>query len=443
VRAQTPNGRIKELIVLDNFDTLSLERKHTDWYFGVNGGVNLGVNFNDLKIPDIISSNKKPVGDKIINYNTGFSGGAFFGLYGEWAPIDEMWGASLKINFFDYRSANSESDAQKDTFKTIYKNSYDINYFTISPSVRYSLPVENLYLFSGLDLEFMLSSEVRGQKEFRNSALIDHEKILPVDPNSFRIAFHLGVGYDIFVADISRKARAYISPFLSLHIGSTEISDFGSARMPFITRVGASVKFNIDERKLDTLPVNLEVLQAPAYIASLHKEKGVSFTGFKASEIATIAFVAMPEPRIVQELKQDNVIKTVETSKVNDAEDSPVKKNIVINPKAPKILYFPSSENTSLSKVQKEYLDALVDYLQKNPKATVRITGHSDNAGTTDQNQKRSESRANSIVQYMVKKNIPRRRLLDRGRGALEPIADNASEKGRAKNRRVEVQIVQ
>jgi len=246
MKAQAPRGEIGEMIILENNDTLSLQRKHTDWWFGVTGSASYGFGLSNLTIPEIIGDNGSPIGDKLIKYNTGELAGFSIGLYGEWLPLDEMWGVSLKINLYDFRSTNSESDPQTDTFSTIFQNTVKARYLTFSPAARYNLPIEHLYLFSGLDLEFKLSDEITGKKTFKNSAQIDHDKIINMNTNSFRVSFHFGIGYDVFVADINRKVRAFLSPNASIHIGSTEISEFGSSRIPFFIKAGANIKFNID-----------------------------------------------------------------------------------------------------------------------------------------------------------------------------------------------------
>ena len=440
--AQAPSGEFRMLHVLDNFDTVSVNRRLSPWWFGVTGGATLGVSFGDLRFPDIIPEDGDDIPYKLIDYNTGYGSGTYLGLYGEWLPIDEMWGVALRINFLDKRKTQSESDQMPDTFQTKYVNTYSLNYITISPSARYNLPVENLYLFAGADLEFNISKEIIGKKEFANSAEISHDKILPVAPNSFRAAFHFGVGYDIFAADMYNAVRAYISPYASVHIGSSELSAYTSSRLPLLVKLGANVKFNIDEKQYDTIPVNKDYVEPPSVIASYRRERGVSFAGFAREQMISASLKEIPvTEKIDVVVKQEPQVVVTEKVKV-DTKEEPQKKNISINPNATKIIYFPSSESSALTKVNKEYLDALADYLKKNPNVTVRITGHSDNAGSTVQNQARSENRATAIVQYLMKKDISRRRLLDRGRGALDPIADNASDAGRSKNRRVEIQLV-
>lgn len=442
--SQAPVGEIKEYIVLENLDTLKIDRYHTDWWFGVSGGFGLGIDFSKLYIPEIIADDINLSKNKI-SYNSGTNSGVFLGLYGEWLPVNEMWGGTLRINLLEYRELISYSNSIEGTDKINYKfrNTSSSYYLSIAPSVRYNFPVENLYAFLGLDLEIKLSDEVLGKKEFSNSALIDHDKILKMNMTGFRIGINAGIGYDMFAADINRKVRAFISPFASLHIGSTEISDFGSSRMPLVVKIGANVKFNIDERKLDTIPLNPNLIETPLAKFSLKKEKGVDFGGFVSKENISIALSVVPQ-RIVQELKPSSEIKVEETVKHQpvNTETEPVKKNIVINPNKKKNINYTTSESSTLSKTDKEWLDALAEYLNKNPQATLRITGHSDDAGNTDQNMKRSQNRAAKVVEYLMKKGIARRRLLDLGKGALDPIADNKTEKGRAKNRRVEIEII-
>lgn len=440
--AQAPKGEFRMLKVLDNFDSVIVTRQLSPWWFGVGGGAELSTNFSTLQFPDIIPQNGDVIPTNMIKYNTGYGSGVFLGLYGEWLPIDEMWGVALRINLLETRKSESESDPLADTFQTKYVNSYKLNYLTISPSARYNLPIENLFIFAGADLEFNIYKEILTHQEFKNSAEISHDRVLNVNPNSFRAAFHLGAGYDIYAGDLYEAVRAYISPFVSLHVGSKEISAYNSSRIPFLFKFGANIKFNVDDKKYDTIPLNKAYISAPKIIATYKKERGVEFEGFLREPLIAASLKQIPEgEKIDVVVKEETKVSASEKVKVVDTKEEPQKKNIIINPNSSKIFYYPSSESSTLTKVQKEYLDALAEYLKKNPNVKVRITGHSDNAGTTEQNQKRSENRATVVMQYLLKKDILRQRLLDRGRGALEPIADNNTETGRSKNRRVEVQI--
>ena len=86
-------------------------------------------------------------------------------------------------------------------------------------------------------------------------------------------------------------------------------------------------------------------------------------------------------------------------------------------------------------------LDNLIKILADNPNMIIEIGGHTDNSGSKTFNQKLSESRAQSVVNYIAK-SIPMTRLQYKGYAFDVPVADNATEEGRALNRRVEFKII-
>jgi outer membrane protein OmpA-like peptidoglycan-associated protein len=81
-------------------------------------------------------------------------------------------------------------------------------------------------------------------------------------------------------------------------------------------------------------------------------------------------------------------------------------------------------------------LDKLLQVLTENPSLTLEISGHTDNVGKAEDNLKLSANRAKAIVDYLVNKGIDIKRLSYKGYGATQPVADNSTEAGRAKNRR-------
>lgn len=84
-------------------------------------------------------------------------------------------------------------------------------------------------------------------------------------------------------------------------------------------------------------------------------------------------------------------------------------------------------------------IDELNKLLTQNSALKVKIEGHTDNAGTADHNLKLSNDRASAVKDALVKAGIKADRLQATGLGQTKPIADNATEEGKAKNRRVEV----
>ncbi|HEX6016874.1 MAG TPA: OmpA family protein [Burkholderiaceae bacterium] len=68
--------------------------------------------------------------------------------------------------------------------------------------------------------------------------------------------------------------------------------------------------------------------------------------------------------------------------------------------------------------------------------------GHTDNVGSDVYNQKLSVSRAEAVKAYLVSKGIEKNRVYTEGKGEKQPVADNKTAEGRAKNRRVEIEVV-
>ncbi len=83
-------------------------------------------------------------------------------------------------------------------------------------------------------------------------------------------------------------------------------------------------------------------------------------------------------------------------------------------------------------------LDRLITKLDKFPAYKVRIVGHTDSVGSEEYNQGLSERRANSVYKYLVAHDVAKDRLTTEGKGETQPIDNNETESGRARNRRVE-----
>ncbi|MDO8699913.1 MAG: OmpA family protein [Rhodoferax sp.] len=84
-------------------------------------------------------------------------------------------------------------------------------------------------------------------------------------------------------------------------------------------------------------------------------------------------------------------------------------------------------------------LDQFAQGLSGQPNTEVRIVGHTDSTGSEAVNNPLSINRAASARDYLVARGVESRRILIDGRGEREPIADNGTDAGRAKNRRIEI----
>ncbi len=90
----------------------------------------------------------------------------------------------------------------------------------------------------------------------------------------------------------------------------------------------------------------------------------------------------------------------------------------------------------------KKVLDGLVAQANALNLEVIIAVGHADATGPDAYNQKLSERRAAAVKAYLVSKGVPANRVYTEGKGEKSPVADNKTKEGRAKNRRVEVEVV-
>lgn len=90
----------------------------------------------------------------------------------------------------------------------------------------------------------------------------------------------------------------------------------------------------------------------------------------------------------------------------------------------------------------KAKLDDLVGKLKAVNLEVIIAIGHTDSIGSDAYNKKLSMRRANAVKAYLVSKGIEANRIYTEGKGESQPIADNKTKEGRAKNRRVEIEVV-
>lgn len=107
---------------------------------------------------------------------------------------------------------------------------------------------------------------------------------------------------------------------------------------------------------------------------------------------------------------------------------------------AAKNIFFATGSWQLLAKSHKS-LDDVVKLLNEDPNLKLDVEGHTDNTGKADKNLTLSDKRAQAVHDYFVKKGISADRLKSTGFGQEQPIADNKTAAGRAKNRRVELKL--
>ncbi|MGY4526035.1 OmpA family protein [Pseudomonas sp. TE21394] len=119
-------------------------------------------------------------------------------------------------------------------------------------------------------------------------------------------------------------------------------------------------------------------------------------------------------------------------------EPEPSPEVIILDDNGAVMFAFDSAE---LTPAAQQRLQGLVAELGSPTVARVSVVGHTDNVGSDSYNQALSERRAGSVAVYLISQGLEAGKVTSQGRGESEPLTDNESEQGRARNRRVELHL--
>lgn len=164
-------------------------------------------------------------------------------------------------------------------------------------------------------------------------------------------------------------------------------------------------------------------LEATYYLSTKEKEYWVQLTSFAGTDNAIEAFS-------LNILEMNAMKQEVDATEMFEE----------INKSGFVALYINFETGKSAIKTESQpIIDQIYEMLKQNPDLKISIEGHTDNVGTTQSNQTLSDARAKSVMNALISKGIIASRLKSKGWGMTKPVADNSTEEGKAKNRRVEI----
>jgi OOP family OmpA-OmpF porin len=118
----------------------------------------------------------------------------------------------------------------------------------------------------------------------------------------------------------------------------------------------------------------------------------------------------------------------------------------VAPPAATKVTYaadaFFDFDRSVIKPEGKAKLDDLISKIKGINLEVIIAVGHTDSVGSDKYNQKLSVNRSEAVKAYLVSKGVEKNRVYTEGKGEKQPVADNKTAEGRAKNRRVEIEVV-
>lgn len=389
-------------------------------------GVKLGLNASTI--------NKDPLAvGEITDYKWGFVGGFYYN-----------YGLGKKISIQPeilYSQMGAEVRQSLGTLK--YDDKLKLDYISVPLLFKVS-PVWKIGIFAGPQFDFLINEEF-GEFDVKGNY------------KNFSIAATTGLEYWI-----TQKVGVYGRYVY----GINDINDTGSSTRVFNRgfQFGLTIGLRSAAKTFEDIPTNPKSLETvgpvktPSVIIDTDGD-GISDGKDKCPTVPGIEkYFGCPIPdtdgdginddedkcpKVAGVAKyQGCPIPDTDGDGVNDDEDKcPKLSGIKENLGCPEmILYYKKAEST-LSTAYKAELDKVVQFLNNNPNLNVFIEGHTSTLGDANYNQKLSEKRAKSAVDYLVSKGINRSRLQAVGYGEQYPIGDNSKEEGRAKSRRTVVKI--
>lgn len=220
-------------------------------------------------------------------------------------------------------------------------------------------------------------------------------------------------------------------------------NDFIYGGLGYRTQVGIVGRIGVNVKKLFFIGYSYEIpLQNIATYGSGSHEiaLGLKFCKKQKEDLPPIddqAKVVTDTIRIVETIRDTVFIEKIDTVFIEMVSDTDVKDALL---QAAKTLEF-ESDKAIIRKVSYGDLESLANILLMRPDLKISMEGHTDNEGTDEYNMQLSKDRVEAVKDFLVANGVEQNRIATAYFGESRPIADNNTEEGRKKNRRVEMKI--
>lgn len=453
-QSQTPTGEIYEFQIMPNKDTLKVIRSYSDFWFGISAGGNMNYYFGKFQYLINPQVTYDSLLNPLANYKGNYGYGLNFGFNFEYLPKGEFYGIGLNVNFVENRLMDMVGESENLAKKEYYDIKGLMNYISISPTFRYSLPWNDWYLYAGPVYEIRQTNRLKHYTRFENVAQISQNRNINIQNINNRLGLQFGLGFEFLVANVEDLFRIKMSPFVSVGMGEDVFGDqvynnlagTGTTSNPSINSItvqgGIRLKIGVDEIDYDTLRFDPHYIPASEAYASMMDDKGISVEGFIKRELIEVNSIDLVEKgQIKEEVREEPVFakEQKEQGLIKKEEPKYVKSDVTAN--NPKVFNYATSSTTDLTADSKDFLTAVAEYMKANPKSEVHLMGHTDNVGTEVEKQKISVERAQIARRFLMSKGVQGNRIFAGGNGDRSPIADSRTAEGRRKNRRLEITV--
>ncbi len=221
-------------------------------------------------------------------------------------------------------------------------------------------------------------------------------------------------GWDLYSFDLYEEARPEKVLFLKGIINDPERKGFKNTIVELK---------NIESKRIKEIPVDTLTGE---YVTVVPFKNDYIMTVKKKGYVQESKYISKINPQFAKPIDVFVDLKQIEVGKSYRLND----------------IYFDFS-SFDLKPESMNIIDEFYQFLMTNPSMKVSIQGHTDNIGNKEDNQLLSENRAKSVFQYLIKLGVGISRIDYKGFGESKPIDTNATEEGRAMNRRTEFVIIE
>ena len=220
-------------------------------------------------------------------------------------------------------------------------------------------------------------------------------------------------GWDLYSFELYPEARPERVLFVSGEVTQEDNNE----------PVEATVELrNVETRRVTQIPVDNETGR---YVAAVRFDADYVLTVKKENHAYESTYIAQEDTSYIAPSQIDFEVKPIEKGRSYTIKD----------------INFDTDKYT-LNKQAKFIIEDFAEFLKDHTHIRAEVQGHTDNVGGADYNRELSNNRAKSVYNYLLDLGIPASRLSYKGYGLTKPIASNATEKGRAQNRRTEFFII-
>lgn len=408
----------------------SAPRSKNEWRLGLTGGVSMVFESGFVQYPDFPPDTK----NFPLPFAGDISGGWLFNGFALWQPEALPFALVLALGL-DRRTSVLTAPIAEQDFIVSLRSIHSSTFFSLLPSIRVPIPLfsQPFSLIGGIGVDVLVSSSIQPLVQLVTPGNPQQEYNTTVQPAPLRWNMVLGLGYTWNIPTFFPSGLE-LFPALTVQVGTKVIqqSDATWNQMALRFSLAASLPFPTAEQQPENRP--------PAQIPPVIELNTLALN--KAQQLWLLLpklFQPYPIVHIAEPLLPNLTI--TEKKLIADVLPEQPAPQPQIN--TPQSFEYQTTQETQLNPMMKLFLDLVAQMMKTQQRLTLRIIGHTDNIGTRRDKQLISEARALAAVRYLHHKGIARTRIFDTGVGDRQPIADNRTEAGRSKNRRLELIILE